>query len=57
MSANPMTVASVFSAIGTISAGKAQQQAYNSQAAQAVIKGRSQAIAYKQQGRRRSKKP
>ena len=50
MSANPMTALSVFSAIGTISAGKAQQQAYNSQAAQAVIKGRSQAIAYKQQG-------
>jgi hypothetical protein len=50
MSSNPMTALSVFSAIGTISAGKAQQQAYNSQAAQAVIKGRSQAIAYKQQG-------
>jgi hypothetical protein len=38
------------STAATISAGKAQQQAYNAQAAEAKIQGRSQAIAYRQQG-------
>lgn len=38
------------SAIGSIQAGRAQRQAYNAQAEQAKIQGRSQAIQYKQQG-------
>jgi len=38
------------SAAGSISAGRTQQLAYNAQAEQARIQGRSQAIAYKQQG-------
>lgn len=40
----------VVSALGSLSAGRAQQQAYNAQAEQAKIQGRSQAIQYKQQG-------
>ena len=38
------------SAAGQISAGRTQQRMYNAQAEQAKIQGRSQAIAYKQQG-------
>ncbi len=38
------------SAAGSIAAGRAQQAAYNEQAAQAKLQGRSQAIAYRQQG-------
>lgn len=38
------------SAAGSISAGRTQQRMYNAQAEQAKIQGRSQAIAYKQQG-------
>lgn len=38
------------SAVGTLYAGAQQRKAYNAQAAQAQIQGRSQAIAYKQQG-------
>ena len=38
------------SAGASISAGRAQRKAYNAQAEQAKIQGRSQAIAYKQQG-------
>ncbi len=38
------------SAGAQISAGRAQRKAYNAQAEQAKIQGRSQAIAYKQQG-------
>jgi hypothetical protein len=38
------------SAAGQLYAGAQQRQAYNAQAAQAQIQGRSQAIAYKQQG-------
>ena len=38
------------SAAGAISAGRTQQRMYNAQAEQARIQGRSQAIAYKQQG-------
>jgi hypothetical protein len=41
---------SVVSAAGQISAGRTQQRMYNAQAEQARIQGRSQAIAYKQQG-------
>jgi hypothetical protein len=45
----PAAVGAV-SAVGQISAGRAQQRAYNAQAEQAKIQGRSQAISYKQQG-------
>lgn len=38
------------SAAGQLYAGAQQRKAYNAQAAQAEIQGRSQAIAYKQQG-------
>lgn len=41
---------SAVSAAGQISAGKTEQIMYNAQAEQAKIQGRSQAIAYKQQG-------
>lgn len=44
-----MALAAV-SAAGSISAGRTQQRMYNAQAEQAKIQGRSQAIAYKQQG-------
>jgi len=44
-----MALAAV-SAAGSISAGRTQQRMYNAQAEQARIQGRSQAIAYKQQG-------
>lgn len=37
------------SAVGQVAAGAQQRAAYNAQAAQAQIQGRSQAIAYKQQ--------
>ena len=45
----PAAVGAV-SAAGQISAGRTQQRMYNAQAEQARIQGRSQAIAYKQQG-------
>lgn len=45
----PAAVGAV-SAAGQISAGRTQQRMYNAQAEQAKIQGRSQAIAYKQQG-------
>lgn len=38
------------SAVGQLRAGAAQARAYNAQAADALMKGRSEAIAYKQQG-------
>jgi hypothetical protein len=44
-----MALAAV-SAAGSISAGRTQERMYNAQAEQARIQGRSQAIAYKQQG-------
>jgi hypothetical protein len=44
-----MALAAV-SAAGSVSAGITQQRTYNAQAEQARIQGRSQAIAYKQQG-------
>jgi hypothetical protein len=44
-----MALAAV-SAGASISAGRAQQRAYNMQAEQARLQGRSQAIQYKQQG-------
>lgn len=45
-----MIVSSGISAIGSIQAGAAQRRAYDEQAAQAEMRGRSEAIAYKQQG-------
>jgi hypothetical protein len=50
MAANPMMIFAAVSAVGQLSAGAAQQEQYNAQAAQAQLKGRSEAIAYKQQG-------
>lgn len=47
---NPMMAFAAVSAVGQLSAGAAQQEQYNAQAAQAQLKGRSEAIAYKQQG-------
>lgn len=49
-SAATPVVLSAVSAAGSIAAGQAQRRAYNAQAEQARIQGRSQAIAYKQQG-------
>lgn len=40
----------LISGVGQLAAGAAQQQMYNEQAAQAKLQGRSQAIAYRQQG-------
>lgn len=49
--AAPLFVATTaISAFGALQAGRAQQQMYNAQAAQAELKGRTEAIAYKQQG-------
>ncbi len=45
-----MMASSAISAIGQIQAGAAQRQMYDEQAAQARMRGRSEAIAYKQQG-------
>ena len=50
MAFDPITIFSAVSAVGQLSAGAAQQEQYNAQAAQAKLKGRSEAIAYKQQG-------
>lgn len=51
VSASTALVASTaISAVGALSAGAAQKRAYDAQARQAEIRGRSQAIAYKQQG-------
>jgi hypothetical protein len=48
--ATALTVASTaISAIGQAQAGAARQREYNAQAAQAEMRGRSEAIAYKQQ--------
>lgn len=48
--ATVLTVASTaISAIGQAQAGAARQREYNAQAAQAEMRGRSEAIAYKQQ--------
>ena len=49
-SAATPVVLSAVSAAGSIAAGQSQRRAYNAQAEQARIQGRSQAIAYKQQG-------
>ena len=45
----PMMAFAAVSAAGQLYAGAQQRKAYNAQAAQAQIQGRSQAIAYKQQ--------
>lgn len=45
-----MVVSTAVSAAGALSAGAAQRRAYDAQAAQAEMRGRSEAIAYKQQG-------
>ena len=51
VSASTALVASTaISAVGALAAGAAQKRAYDAQARQAEIRGRSQAIAYKQQG-------
>ena len=51
VSASTALVASTaISAVGALAAGAAQRRAYEAQARQAEIRGRSQAIAYKQQG-------
>ena len=39
-----------FSAVGQLAAGAAQRRGYEQQAEQAELRGRSEAIAYKQQG-------
>lgn len=45
-----MAASTVISAVGQLRAGAAQARAYNAQAADAEMRGRSEAIAYKQQG-------
>ena len=45
-----LAVSAGISAVGAIQSGRAQKAMYNAQAAQERLKGRSQAIAYKQQG-------
>lgn len=45
-----MMVSSAVSAFGKLQAGAAQRRMYDEQAAQAQMRGRSEAIAYKQQG-------
>jgi hypothetical protein len=45
-----MLASSAVSAYGQIRAGQAQREMYDEQAAQARMRGRSEAIAYKQQG-------
>ena len=45
-----MLASSVLSVYGQIRAGQAQREMYDEQAAQARMRGRSEAIAYKQQG-------
>ncbi len=45
-----MMASSAISAIGQISAGQAQRRMYEQQAAQAKLRGRAEAIAYKQKG-------
>lgn len=49
-SAPLMLASSAISAIGQMRAGQAQREMYDEQAAQARMRGRSEAIAYKQQG-------
>tara|TARA_R100001377_G_C3157289_1_gene98468 strand:+ start:268 stop:720 length:453 start_codon:yes stop_codon:yes gene_type:complete len=44
------TVATVASAAGQVKSGMAQREGYNLQAQQAELRGRSEAIAYKQKG-------
>jgi len=45
-----MLVSSALSAYGQIRAGQAQREMYEQQAAQAKLRGRAEAIAYKQKG-------
>ena len=45
-----LIASTAISAVGSLAAGAAQKRAYDAQARQAEIRGRSQAIAYKQQG-------
>ena len=45
-----MALTTGISAVGTLAAGAAQKRQYEQQAAQAELRGRSQAIAYKQKG-------
>lgn len=45
-----MVASTVVGAFGQLAAGAAQARAYNAQAADAEMRGRSEAIAYKQQG-------
>ena len=45
-----MMASSAISAIGQIQAGAAQRRMYEQQAAQAKLRGRAEAIAYKQKG-------
>ena len=45
-----MALTTGISAVGTLAAGAAQKRQYDQQAAQADLRGRSEALAYKQQG-------
>jgi len=45
-----MALTTGISAVGTLAAGAAQKRQYEQQAAQADLRGRSEALAYKQQG-------
>jgi len=49
-SAPLMLASSAISAIGQMRAGQAQREMYEQQAAQAKLRGRAEAIAYKQKG-------
>ena len=50
MAAPLMLATTAISAVGQIQAGKAEQRMYDAKAAEAIMKGRSEAIGYKQQG-------
>ena len=50
MSGAGMALTTGISAVGTLAAGAAQKRQYDQQAAQADLRGRSEALAYKQQG-------
>ena len=50
MSGAGMALTTGISAVGTLAAGAAQKRQYEQQAAQADLRGRSEALAYKQQG-------
>ena len=45
-----MALTTGISAVGTLAAGAAQKRQYDQQAKQAELRGRSEALAYKQQG-------